>query len=54
MASRYLLANNDSAETTTVKPKHCGEIRSLIELTSNITLFITDIVNIYKVFAINN
>ena len=54
MASQYLLANNDSAETITVKYKHCGEIRSLIGLTSNITLFITDIVDINKVFAINN
>ena len=54
MANQYLLANNDSAETITVKFKHCGEIRNSIGITFNITLFITDFVEIYKVFAINN
>ena len=37
MASQYLLANNDSAETITVKVKHCGEIQNSIGFTYNIT-----------------
>ena len=33
MRSQYLLANNDTAETITVKFKHCGEIRNSIGIT---------------------
>ena len=54
MGSHYLLANNDSVETITVKFKDCGEIRISIGITYNITLFISDVVEIYKGFAINN
>ena len=54
MGSQYLLANNDSAETITVKFKHSEEIRKSLGVTYNITLLITDFVEIYKVFAINN
>ena len=54
MRSHYLLTNNVSAETITVKLKHCGEIRISIEITYGITLFISDVAEIYKVFAINN
>ena len=53
MGSQYLLANNDSAETIAVKFKH-SEIRNSLGVTYNITLLITDFVEIYKVFAINN
>ena len=54
MGSQYLLANNDSIETITVKFKHCGEIRISIGITYDITLFILDVVEIYEAFAINN
>ena len=56
MCCQYLLANNDSAETITVKLKHCGKIRNSIGITlaTLATLFIADFVEIYKVFAINN
>ena len=33
MRSQYLLANNDTAETVTVKFQQCGEIRNLIGIT---------------------
>ena len=43
MCSQYLLANNDSAETITVKFKHCGEFEIQLELCKTLsTLFITD------------
>ena len=32
MGSQYIPANNDSAETITVKFKHCGEIEIQLEL----------------------
>ena len=54
MGSQYLLANNDSTETITVKFKHCGEIQISIGITYDNTLFISDVVEIYKAFAINN
>ena len=54
MRGHYLLTNNVSAETITVKFKHCGEIRISIGITYDITLFISDVVKIYKVFAISN
>ena len=54
MRSHYLLTNNVSAETITVKFKHCGEIWISIGITYYITLFISDVVEIYKVFAIDN
>ena len=54
MRSHYLLTNNVSAETITVKFEHCGEIWISIGITYYITLFISDVVEIYKVFAINS
>ena len=40
MGSQYLLANNDSAETITVKFKHCGETRNSIGIMYNIIYII--------------
>ena len=51
MEIQYLLVNNDSAETITVKFKHCEEFKIQLELH---TPFITDFVEIYEAFAINN
>ena len=40
MGSQYLLVNNDSAETITVKFKQFGEFRNSIGITYNISYII--------------
>ena len=40
MCYQYLLANNDSAGTITVKFKQCGKIRNSIGITYNISYII--------------